>query len=463
MPKRNASSLRWMLIDRLLPAMLGLLVVGAVLANWVALRAATKAYDRGLLDTAFAIAEQLQIVEGRPQLPLTQQARTVLLTDKFDRVFYAVHDETGELLDGNPELPTPPVEDLPQLASEGRLYYDGMLGEESIRLAAYQRRFEFQTVTVVAAETLVKRRELVRDILLGMLLPEILLVLVAATVIWFGVRSGLKPLEGLQAELADRSQSDLRPVAVAVPEEVQPVVTEINGLLQRLDVALASQRNFVSDAAHQLRTPIAALLAQVEAAEQEAGGAAPSVLSGIHAAAGRLGHLVEQLLALARAEPSLAQASGEVALVSLVHRVAENWLPAAIGKDIDLGFELQPAVVHGNEILLEELLANLLDNALRHTPIGGVVTVACGVADGRAWLSVEDSGPGIPESERGRIGERFYRPAGQTGDGCGLGLAIVREIARQHQGELHIDRSSRLGGAWMRVDFPQVAAFSRAG
>ena len=125
MPKRNASSLRWMLIDRLLPAMLGLLVVGAVLANWVALRAATKAYDRGLLDTAFAIAEQLQIVEGRPQLPLTQQARTVLLTDKFDRVFYAVHDETGELLDGNPELPTPPVEDLPQLASEGRWYYDG--------------------------------------------------------------------------------------------------------------------------------------------------------------------------------------------------------------------------------------------------------------------------------------------------------------------------------------------------
>ncbi len=464
MPKRNASSLRWMLIDRLLPAMLGLLLVGALSANWVALRAATKAYDRGLLDTAFAIAEQLQMVDGRPQLPLTQQARTVLLTDKFDRVFYAVHDEAGELLDGNPELPMPPLEDLPQLASEGRWYYDGTLGEESIRLAAYQRHFGFQTVTVLAAETLVKRRELVRDILLGMLLPEILLVLVAATVIWFGVRSGLQPLEALQAELADRSQSDLRPVTVAVPEEIQPVVTEINGLLQRLDTALASQRHFVSDAAHQLRTPIAALLAQVEAAQQEAGSARQGVLSGIHAAAGRLGHLVEQLLALARAEPSLAQASGEVSLVDLVHRVAENWLPKAISKDIDLGFELQPAVLHGNELLLQELLANLLDNALRHTPTSGVVTVACGLADGRAWLSVEDSGPGIPESERSRIGERFYRPAGQTGDGCGLGLAIVREIARQHQGELHIDRSPRLGGALMRVDFPEVVpAFSRAG
>jgi signal transduction histidine kinase len=113
---------------------------------------------------------------------------------------------------------------------------------------------------------------------------------------------------------------------------------------------------------------------------------------------------------------------------------------------------------------LHELFVILLDNALRHTPTSGVVTVACGLADGRAWLSVEDSGPGIPESERSRIGERFYRPAGQTGDGCGLGLAIVREIARQHQGELHIDRSPRLGGALMRVDFPEaVPAFSRAG
>lgn len=451
-----------MLIDRLLPAMLGLLLIGALAANWVALRAATKAYDRGLLDTAFAIAEQVQVVDDKLLLPLTPQARTVLLTDKFDRVFYAVRGQGGSLLDGNAGLPMPPAEDLPQLESEGRWYYDGKLAEEPVRLAAYQRHLGDQTVTILAAETLVKRRELVRDILLGMLLPEILLVLVVASVIWFGVRSGLRPLEALQAELADRSQSDMRPVTVAVPLEIEPVVTEINGLLQRLDTALSSQRNFVSDAAHQLRTPIAALLAQVEAAQHEAGAAHNGVLPGIHAAAGRLGHLVEQLLALARAEPSLAQASGEVLLVDLVHHVAENWLPKAIGKDIDLGFELQPAVVHGNELLLQELLANLLDNALRHTPDGGVVTVSCGDSAGLAWLSVEDSGPGIPESERGRIGERFYRPAGQTGDGCGLGLAIVREIARQHQGSLSIGASPRLGGALLRVEFPAVGT-SRAG
>ncbi len=455
---RNTTSLRWMLIDRLLPAMLGLLLVGALAANWVALRAATKAYDRGLLDTAFTIAEQLRLVDGKLQLPLTPQARTVLLTDKFDQVFYAVRGQDGELLDGNPDLPMPPHENWRQLGNEGRWYYDGKLDEEPIRLAGYQRQFGNQTVTILAGETLVKRKDLVRDILLGMLLPAVLLVLVAASVIWFGVRSGLRPLETLRSELADRSQTDLRQVTVDVPEEIQPVVTEINGLLMRLDTALTSQRNFVSDAAHQLRTPIAALLAQVEAAQQESGTSSSGILPGIHAAAGRLGHLVEQLLALARADPSLAQASTEVSLVDLVRTVAENWLPKAIGKDIDLGFELTPALVVGNELLLQELLANLLDNALRHTPAGGIVTVSCRQEGGKAWLGVEDSGPGIPESERLRVGQRFYRPAGQRGDGCGLGLAIVREIARQHHGDLHIGTSTKLGGAMLGVELPSLAS-----
>lgn len=453
MPLRNTQSLRLMLIDRLLPAMLILLLLGALAANWVALRAATKAYDRGLLDTAFAIAEQLRVVDGKLQLPLNQQARTVLLTDKFDRIFYAVRGSGGELLDGNPELPIPAKEHWRQLGNGGRWYYDGTLEDEPVRLAAYQRNIGDQVVTILAAETLVKRNELVRDILLGMLLPEVLLVVVVASVIWFGVRSGLRPLDALRGELANRSQADLRPVTVDVPEEIQPVVTEINGLLMRLDTALSSQRHFVSDAAHQLRTPIAALLAQVEAAQHEAGPSSLGQLQGIHAAAGRLGHLVEQLLALARAEPSLAQSSNVVSLPDLVREIAGNWMPKAISKDIDLGFELNPAIVYGNELLLQELLSNLLDNALRHTPTGGVVTVSCGQERASAWLNVEDNGPGIPENEWERIGQRFYRPPGQTGEGCGLGLAIVREIARQYQGTLSIGSSQRLGGAMMRVDF----------
>lgn len=136
---RGTSSLRLMLIDRLLPAMIVLLLFGALAANWLALRAATKAYDRGLLDTAFAISEQLRIVDGKVQLPLTPQARVVLLTDKFDRIFYAARGVGGELLDGDPGLPMPEGESVNRLHGEGRAYYDGMLDEEPIRLAVLQK------------------------------------------------------------------------------------------------------------------------------------------------------------------------------------------------------------------------------------------------------------------------------------------------------------------------------------
>lgn len=453
---RVTSSLRLMLIARLLPAMLVLLLLGALSANWLALRAATKAYDRGLLDTAFAISEQLRIVDGKVQLPLTHQARAVLLTDKFDRIFYAAHGAGGVILDGNSALPMPSSEILDHLSREGRAYYDGVLEKEPIRLAVLQKELGGQVVTILAAETMVKRGELVRDIVLGMLLPELLLTVVSASVIWFGVRSGLRPLDILRSELADRSQADLRPVTVDVPEEIQPVAIEINQLLRRLAQALDSQRNFVSDAAHQLRTPIAALQAQVEVAKCEEGALGDSKLSGIQAATQRLGHIVEQLLALARAEPSLGQTSTSVDLVAMVHQVAESWLPKAISKEVDLGFELSPASIQGNEILLQELLGNLLDNALRHTPRGGVVTVSCGQSAGNAWLDVEDSGPGIAENERGRIFERFYRPPGQSSDGCGLGLAIVREIARQHHGSVEVGVSARWQGALLHVLLPTV-------
>lgn len=291
-----------------------------------------------------------------------------------------------------------------------------------------------------------------------MLLPELLLTLVSASVIWFGVRSGLRPLDKLRSELADRSQADLRPVTVDMPEEIQPVAVEINELLRRLELALDSQRNFVSDAAHQLRTPIAALQAQVELAKCEEGSAVDSKLLGIQAATQRLAHLVEQLLALARAEPQLGQTSTAVDLVFMVHQVAESWFPKAIEKEIDLGFELSPATVLGNEILLQELLANLLDNAMRHTPRGGFVTVSCGESAGNAWLKVEDSGSGVAESERARIFERFYRPPGQSSDGCGLGLAIVREIARQHHGTVEVGSSERWRGALFQVFLPKGLA-----
>jgi two-component system sensor histidine kinase TctE len=267
----------------------------------------------------------------------------------------------------------------------------------------------------------------------------------------------LRPLAVLRRELSERSPADLRPVRVAAPREVESVVGGINELLGRLEQALGAQRNFVADAAHQLRTPIAALRAQIDAAVAEAPGTPAPALAGVMAAALRLSRLVDQMLALARAGPDASLVTDRVALADLAEAAADVWLPKAIARNVDLGFELEPAVVNGNALLLEELLANLLDNALRHVPDAGSVTVACGQEGGNAWLSVEDSGPGIPAGERERVFERFYQPPG-TGGGNGLGLAIVREIARQHGGSVSAARSPRLGGALLCATFPAAGA-----
>ncbi len=180
-------------------------------------------------------------------------------------------------------------------------------------------------------------------------------------------------------------------------------------------------------------------------------------LEGILAAAHRLSHLVAQMLALARAEPSLAQTQPEVSLEMVVQQVAEIWLPRAFAQQIDLGFELAPAFVRGNNLLLQELLGNLLDNALRYTPHGGTITVTCGQHETASWLSVEDSGPGIAPAECEKVFERFYQPAGSRRDGNGLGLAIVREIARQHGGQALATASPKLGGALIKVTLPPAS------
>jgi two-component system, OmpR family, sensor histidine kinase TctE len=448
-------SLRFLLLRWLLPALLAVLLAGAATAYWVALRSATKAYDRALLDTALAIVEQLAIRDGRPVLPLTAQAREVLLVDKFDQIFFAVRGPDGELLDGEPGLPMPSPRLPREVWSEGRYYFDGRVNDKPVRVAALRAERGGKNFTVLAGETLVKRNALVREILLGMLLPELLLIAACLTVVWFGVRSGLKPLARLRDELAGRSQADLRPVTTGVPEEIQPVVNEINGVLDRLGHSLDTQRYFVSDAAHQLRTPIAALQAQVEATLAESDPLLRHKLHGILAAAHRLSHLVEQMLMLARAQPSLAlaQTQTRVALAEVAQAAAEDWLPLAIANGIDLGFELAPGGIFGNRLLLQEVFANLLDNALRHTPRGGSVNVRCGAEETGVWLAVEDSGPGIPEADREKVFERFYQAPGSSSRGCGLGLSIVREIARQHGGQAVIDRSPELGGARVTVRF----------
>jgi two-component system sensor histidine kinase TctE len=462
---RPPLSLRQLLLVWLLPGVLLLLIASGTSAYLVAWHNTTQAYDRSLLNLAIALANQVRDENGQPRLDLQPQARQILVTDKFDRIHYAVFGPHGELLGGESGL-FPAEAPSGDAFEDNHFFFDSTLDGRAIRGVILLAMHDGRELTVLVGETLVKREAQVGEILLSIVVPEFLLAMATVMVMMFGVGVGLRPLEALRAQLMRRSPQDLRPIgAENLPHELQPLATEIDHLLVRLGAALDAQRHFVSDASHQLRTPIAALQAQVESTQREGG---DQRLTPILVAANRLAHLVHQLLALARAEPGGGPAHASVDLKALIREGADQWMPLAIAREIDLGFDFgsepgaaeEVAGVVGSRILLGELLANLVDNALRYTPVGGRVTVSCqraggaqGESAGEVLLVVEDNGPGIPPALREKVFERFFRIGEGTADGCGLGLAVVRQIAEQHGATVRIDDAAG-GGTRIEVLFP---------
>jgi two-component system sensor histidine kinase TctE len=243
------------------------------------------------------------------------------------------------------------------------------------------------------------------------------------------------------------------------PGEVRSLVGSMNQLLSRLSDALAAQQRFIADAAHQLRTPLAGLRTQTELAlRQEDAEEVHRTLRQIDTATARTTHMVNQLLSLARAEPGANRlyAPQPLDLGALARLTTTEWVPRAIERNIDLGFECKAdaAMIEGDAILLKELLGNLLDNAIRYTPAGGQVTVEVTAKPNTCVLSVEDNGPGIPAEERERVFERFHRLLGNGADGCGLGLAIVREIALGHGATIELADGAGGKGTRIVLEFP---------
>lgn len=452
-PSPPPISLRQKLLRMLLSAMLVVMIVSSFIGYSIAFRSASRAYDRTLLDTAFAVAGQIHRSEGKLTLRLPREADEVLLTDEYAQVFFRVLDAHGRDIGGNSRLPLPTA--LPPTNSS-RLYNADIDGKP-VRVVALSTERDHLPLTVLSAETQNKRNHLVREIFLAMLVPELLLIGITLILIWFGIRAGLLPLESLREQLANRSQNDLRPIiAKQTAYEIQPLIRELNTLLKKLDESMQSQRHFVSNAAHQLRTPIAALQAQLEAMLRDPDGPQRSQLTQILAAMQRLSHLVHQLLALARTDAFNTAADQHVDLPELIRSLADRFLAQAITRGLDLGFDLRPAQVDGAELLLQEAIGNLIDNAIRYTPSPGSVTVSCRSDDGGVTVRVEDSGTPIPADARHRVFERFYRLPNSSGDGCGLGLAIVHQIARQHGATVSIGISADLGGNAVDIRFPRT-------
>jgi two-component system sensor histidine kinase TctE len=275
------------------------------------------------------------------------------------------------------------------------------------------------------------------------------------------VRRALRPLERVSGEIRARDPSNFDPIdSGRVPDEVRPLIGAIN---QHLERALADARNlreFTANAAHQLRTPIAVLQARIEVAMQRAqSNASAEELGLIHDAALRISRLTGQLLSLARLSETGSQRerTASLDLKAEVDALASEYVHQAIRKGVDLGFELQPARMAGNDWLIREAIGNVINNAIEYTPRGGEITVRTGVtAGGQAFVEVQDNGPGIPPHERPRVMERFYRLPGAAGTGSGLGLPIVQAIARDHGGTVQILDPAEGAGCVVRVEFPAI-------
>jgi len=451
---RPERSVRRRLLFWLLGPLAVLLAAGGVAAYRIALTIATDAYDRSLLDPALAIAERLR-TDGRIELDMPREAIDALRVDTSDRLFFSV-TERGRYVAALDALPPPPTLPL----SGAPVYYDAVYRGEPVRVAALAVASPRGPVLVQAAETLVKRDRLVQHMLLSHGALGLLFLGVTLAAVWIGVKRGLVPLQELRAEIATRSLGDLRPVPEGqAPEEVRPLVRELNELLHRVAVSMELQQKFVADAAHQLRTPLAALQAQIDAARGEP---LPPTLARtveqLGAATRRAAHLSRQLLMLASVDPSAQRpfSPQPVDLAEILQRDVSDWISRADARRIDLGFELERAPLRCEPDLLAEAAANLLDNALKYAPEGGVVTLRTGRRDGASYLQVEDDGPGIPDAERERVFERFHRVKGTPGSGAGLGLAIVREIARRHGGRIDLGSGAGESGTSITLLFPAV-------
>lgn len=444
--------LRWLLIPTL-----GLWLLAATTGYLRSLALAHEAYDRTLLGSALVIGERLSVEGGKVVVDLPYAALEMLRTDAQDRIFYRVATlADGRHISGYEDLPPPAT---PPRAEP--LLYDAVYKGQSIRVVALAWSVVDETVprtlSVQVAETMDARRQLTRRIASEAAAVQLLLIAAAAAFIVFGVRRGLAPLKRLRDEVRARGANDLTPIHTrSVPREVVPLIHAINAHTERQRQLSDAQVRFIANASHQLKTPLTLLHAQVDHALQQSDHQAMrAVVERIHDSAQLTQRVMNQLLSLARSEPGRTLDIVEVDIAELAHEQTFEMLALARAKTIDLGFEGELRVlVHGEAVLLRELVGNLVHNAISYTPPGGRVTVRVALREGRAELGVIDNGPGIPIDERLKVFERFYRGSATSEHGTGLGLAIVKEICDRHRIEVSIGDGPAGKGLHIRLLWP---------
>lgn len=469
--------LDWMLVPLLL-----LWPMSIAITYLVAKSIANQPFDRALDDSVTVLSQQVSQANGKIVTRLSGAARDFLRADDIDNVYFLITGPKGEYVDGDREMPAITPEEDPPHAGTVQFHYGSMHGTD-VRVAYTYVDLRNDAASanindpappmalVQVGETLEKRAQLANEIIKGVILPQFLILPIALALVWFALSRGLSPLSELQQRIRARRPDDLSPIdSGQVPEEISPLVRSLNDMLSRLSQTIQTQKRFIADAAHQMKTPLAGMRMQSELAlRQTDGHDIRRSLEQLAKSSDSATRLVNQLLSLARAENQTQESTAliPIELSELARNVVGDWVQASFTQRIDLGFEEapQPLFVIGNPIMLRELMSNLVDNALHYTPPEGHVTVRIRAGENgqEAILEVEDTGPGIPPSERERVFERFYRILDTNRSGSGLGLAIVREIAQQHDATVSIFYNPRcddqkLPGCLFRVTFKQTSS-----
>jgi two-component system, OmpR family, sensor histidine kinase TctE len=437
-----SGSLRGRLLWWLLLPLAAFVSISGMMSYRNAQTTADLVQDNALLSSMRIIGEDIDWDNGSVSIQIPPAALELFESPEQDSVFYRVEAGGHRLLAGSLDLPLPPhAGDTPTLYST-RLD-DG----RAVRAAVYVRQLydsgRREDVIVAVAKTVGSRDAMVWRLLRPQLFGEVLTLVLAMVFVYLGLTFELRPLMKVKDDVADRNPSQLKPIRVTrLHVELRPIVDAINQCIARMGQQAATQRQFISDAAHQMRTPLALLAAQIQFARQRENRDAPltEALAGMHKSSRKLTTLTNKLLLLAQAESAApAGACERVDLSALIASVLEELIAFAQSREIDLGAELEDGlIVTGDEALTAALVTNLVDNALRYTQPGGRVTVHTQRSNGKAIVRVIDNGPGIKAEARSRVFERFYR-ASNHAEGTGLGLPIVREIAHRQGGTVTLD------------------------
>jgi two-component system sensor histidine kinase TctE len=451
---KNRTSISYQLLKGLLIPLSTMLLLTTVVAYNMAASFANGANDRELLNAAHAVAARLTEDKNGLVAELPKPVQAVFRHNDRDKFFYQVLDVGGTRLAGDAVLPMPITDtdtDIPR-------FRNSVVNGMEVRMARVRSSLHGKSdrvVVVQVARTLNARKELLRQIFLSIVIPQLVLGLLSVVAVWLSVRRGLRPLLILSQDISKRSQHDLQPIDDSTaPSEIVPIIVALNSLLSRLDSHMAAQQRFISNAAHQLRTPVAGLKAYIEYGRRVNNGKMKDVLSQLDEGTDRISEMVTRLLVLARAGE--VRQKQPVDLNQLASKITSMLVPEATNRRIDLTFEsaCDRAIIQADETDMQDLISNVVVNAIRYTQPEGSISVR--LKESPLRLEIEDNGPGIPPDERERVFERFYRVLGTNVAGSGLGLAIVREIAERHNARAELLDPPGGKGTLMRVTFDPV-------